>query len=539
MCGLCFSSAGRPTDVAGVEAVLAPRGPDGRGEAVSSAGWMLHRRLAIIDPGAGSAQPFEQGNGHVAYTGEIYNYRDLQGGLDHRRTSGDTEVFSQRLIAGAGIGDLRGMYAGVSMSPDHRTVRLTRDRFGIKPLYRRNDEHGLQVASQLRCFRHLPGELTIDDRAIASYLRFGSVQGCTMYREVSEVEPGTTETWVDGQLSRVDRLPPIEPGGDLRDALMASMERHLVADVEIAVLLSAGLDSSTLAFLAKECGANPVAVTIAALDGRDESDEAARTAKELGLRHEIIPVSEAEALACLDEFFESMDQPTIDGLNTFLVTRAVRQLGIPVALSGLGADELFGGYASFKRVWMTHRLRHLPRALLKPMVLRKGANPTKVDRWLDARHDPAKLATITREVMSPDEVRKAGYEPWTPPLPAADAMEPVMATELWRYMSPTLLRDGDAFSMANSVELRVPFLDEQVVAAAMARSPKQRATEGKRAIVEALGSPLLERVAARAKTGFELPLDKWADEGWPQLALDHWTSETQYQPTLSSYRKQP
>ena len=515
MCGFCLTTGPKPANADAIEAILALRGPDGRGEIEEDSYWMLHRRLTVIDPSDRSSQPFvlrdcmAAENPHaLVYNGEIYNYRDIQPQFRDLRTDGDTEIMGRILSGGGQVSSLSGMYAAAVVDGD--TVRLTRDRFGIKPLYRSVDRHGqLHVASQLRCFHHLIDDLTIDQRSVACFLQFGNVHGATMFAEVDEVPPGTTEIWKNGERIAVESLPPLVPGGDLKNALHGSMQRHLVADVDIAVLLSAGLDSAVLAFLAKECGADPVAVTLAAKDGRDESEEAAKTAKAFGLRHEIIDVTETDGAEAVDEFFAAMDQPTIDGFNTFLVARAVRDLGIPVALSGLGADELFGGYSSFRRAELTHRFRHLPRPILAAVARRSGGNPAKVDRWINARHNRALLAQITREVLSPEQVEAACGMMYAPNLPSLSSADEIMQSEVWRYMAPTLLRDSDAFSMANSVELRVPFLDDAVVSSALARTSRQRATEGKRAIVNALNHPRLEEIMQRPKTGFELPIERW------------------------------
>jgi len=511
MCGFCVSTGPRPPGATAIEAVLASRGPDGRGEVEDGNGWLLHRRLAVIDPSDRSAQPFvvPDGSGHVAYNGEIYNFRQLRDRLElATSTDGDTEVFAQVLSRSDRVPGLRGMYAGAMVKEGE--LRLTRDRFGIKPLYRvRTDSGHLAAGSQLRCLTSFQTSPTIDMNAVACFLQFGNVHGTTMFEGVTEVRPGTTEVWVGGELDSVVALPPAQGEGDLRAALEHSVQRHLVADVDIAVLLSAGLDSAVVALLAAQQGASPVAVTLAAVEGWDESGMAAETARRLGLRHEVVTTSEQEALEAVEGFLGSMDQPSIDGFNTYLVSRAVNRLGIRVALSGLGADELFGGYSSFRRAYRTYRLRNLPAPILRMAVKSQGANAAKVDQWVAARHDLGQLASITREVFSPDEVRRLCGRTFDPALPELPGADPVTRSEVWRYMSPMLLRDSDSASMASSVELRVPFLDDEVVAAALSRTPKKRALEGKHAVARAIGSPLLDEILARPKTGFELPMGRW------------------------------
>jgi asparagine synthase (glutamine-hydrolysing) len=513
MCGFCVVAGDRPADAEALERVLASRGPDGRGEVKDHGCWLLHRRLAIIDPTERSSQPFALADldAHVAYNGEIYNFREVRNRLHGSwQTDGDTEVFSRALAGRTAMPQLLGMYAGALVEPGG--ITLTRDRFGIKPLYRTTAvPGGFACASQLRCLAELMPQRTVSTDAIASFLRFGSVLGTTMFDGIDEVSPGTTESWVGGALRDRQSLPPLMPSRDLAGTLRRSVARHLVADVDIAVLLSAGLDSAVVAMLAAETGARPVAVTVAAVQGRDESAEAAATARALGLEHVVVPTSEAQALESIGPFFDAMDQPSIDGFNTFLVTAAIKSLGIRVALSGLGSDELFGGYSSYRRCYLTHRLRHLPAPVLRRAVARGNANRNKIDDWVAARRDLGRLAAITREVFSEGEVERLCGRRFEPQLPPLDGADEVTRSEVWRYMSPMLLRDSDAFSMANSVELRVPFVDDEVAGSAFARPSRARALEGKKAVTDALGSELLHQIVRRPKTGFELPMRQWID----------------------------
>lgn len=513
MCGFCVVAGDRPVNAEALERVLASRGPDGRGEVTVQGCWLLHRRLAIIDPTERSSQPFELGDldAHVAFNGEIYNYRAVRERLPGSwQTDGDTEVFSRALAGRSTLPQLRGMYAGALVEPGR--VTLARDRFGIKPLYRTTSApDGFACASQLRCLAELMPKRKIAPHAVASFLRFGSVVGTTMFEGIDEVAPGTAETWEQGTLRDRRSLPPLETSDDLAGALRRSVARHLVADVDVALLLSAGLDSAVVALLAAETGARPVTVTVAAVQGRDESAEAAATARALGLEHVVVPTSEAQALEAIGPFFDAMDQPSIDGFNTFLVTAAIKSLGIRVALSGLGSDELFGGYSSYRRCYLTHRLRHLPAPVLRQAVARGNANRNKIDDWVAARGDLGRLAAITREVFSEGDVERLCGRRFDPPVPPLDGADEVTRSEVWRYMSPMLLRDSDAFSMANSVELRVPFVDDEVAGAAFARPSRARALQGKKAVTDALGSELLDRIVRRPKTGFELPMRQWID----------------------------
>lgn len=505
MCGFAALLESTPLDADAVESVLAMRGPDGRGLVCDKHCWLLHRRLSIIDLSKDSAQPFRQGDTTTLYNGEIYNYTELGANMGGLETTGDTEVFA-RLMADGSIANARGMYAGAVVKG--RTLTITRDRFGIKPLYRATTDNGVAVASQLRCFPALTGDREIDPRAIASVLRFGAAVGTTMFQGVDEVAPGTTTVYDDGHLDHQQALPPVA-AADLAEALRNSMQRHMVADVPVAVLLSGGLDSAVMAKLAAETGNRPTAVTLSSGGELDETDRAKRTAREYGLEHVVEQIEVAMLVDSIDDYFDAMDQPSVDGLNTFLVSKAVNKAGFKVALSGLGADELFGGYSSFRRIYGTHAGRFLPAKLLRRILSGRGANDAKVARWVDSRQSLSSLAAISREIFSPEEIDQLCGVRFEPDLPSLEGTDEIIDSEVWRYMSPMLLRDADAQSMAHSVELRVPFLDDEVVGAALKRSAIDRAVRGKRVIPTALDDRYLAKVARAPKTGFRLPFDDW------------------------------
>ena len=509
MCGMACILNGRPISAAGVETVLAARGPDGRGELCDGHAWFLHRRLSVIDTSESSAQPFTGAPAGMTtvYNGEIYNYKELGPNLEPLSTDGDTEVFS-RLLASGTLDPAKGMYAGVAVNGP--VAVAARDRFGIKPLYVAHDGDRLAFLSQVRCFAPMIGPTKINEDAVASFLRFGSVVGQTIVDGVEEFPTATVRRYEDGQIVSERRLRDCEPV-PLARALRSSVERHLVADVPVAVLLSGGLDSAVVAKLAAESGEDIEAVTLSPGGELDEADRARRTARHYGVRHRVQPVDLSNLDAVIGDFFDAMDQPSIDGFNTYLVSKAVREAGYKVALTGLGADELFGGYASFRRAYLAHALRRVPASSLAALVERCRANEAKAARWLDSRWSLTALALISREVFSPDEVEQmCGTIPATPPT-YETLGDDVSDVELWAYMAPMLLRDSDTFSMAQSVELRVPFLDDDVVGAAKRRPLLARATLGKRTIALALRDPYLLEVALGRKTGFRLPFDDWLE----------------------------
>ena len=537
MCGFAGCINFKPRRPDQIEAVLAARGPDGRGLHEDDSTWLLHRRLSIIDPDARSDQPFVLPDGsRLLYNGELYNFRAFEADLPSRTTTGDTEVIAHLGDSPAHIARFRGMYAYALHRPDG-TVHLVRDRFGIKPLYFSVQGDRLMYASQLRCFADDPAPARISDQAVASFLRFGCVVTPTMFAGVFELAPGHHLRWRDGVILGIEPVAAdVTSSPGLAVALRRSVERHLVADVSTCVLLSGGLDSAVVAKLAAESAMpTPAALTLSVGGDLDELDRAQRTADAYGLELHPVAWSDDEVRELLDEFFASMDQPTIDGLNTFLVCRAVRDLGFKVALSGLGADELFGGYAVYRQVGAARLAAWLPTPLFRRALslAGQGLNRSKFERVVASRHDAAELGRISRELRTPALASQlAEAETHSGPrLPAIG--DPVMEGEIAHYLRPMLLRDADAFSMASSVELRVPFLDDEVYASALDRSQARRSLRGKRSIVHALEDPYLELVAGEPKTGFRLPMARFLDleanaSEWPlewsDLALSRWST---------------
>ena len=360
----------------------------------------------------------------------------------------------------------------------------------------------------------------------------------TMYEGVFELSPGHHLRWRDGVILGIEPVPASVPtSNDLAVVLRQSVERHLVADVPTCVLLSGGLDSAVVAKLAAESPmTTPAAVTLSVGGEIDELDRTKRTADNYGLELHSVVWNDHEVTDLIDEFFASMDQPTIDGLNTFLVCRAVRELGFKVALSGLGADELFGGYAVYKQAGGARLASRLPNPVFRRALslAGRGLNEAKFERVVENRSDLAELGRVSRELRTPENVREmtGATAATTPRIPMIS--DAIQEGEFAHYMRPMLLRDSDAFSMASSVELRVPFLDDDVLAAALQRSSVDRAFRGKQSIVDALDDPYLQQVVDEPKTGFRLPMDKWFNIGpntkgapwsveWSERVLDEWT----------------
>jgi asparagine synthase (glutamine-hydrolysing) len=521
MCGFSGGDCCPPPDLEFHDRVLRLRGPDGRGTWMVGDAWLFHRRLAVIDPGERSDQPYAGGDGawQCVYNGMIYNFEQLRQ-LTPGRTEGDTETVAELLGRDLrSVRQLQGMFAAalIQTAAPHR-LQLARDPFGIKPLYTRRIGRGLVFSSQVRCLSgHPPARVSAG--GLASFLRFGCVTDGTMFEGVDELPAGEVVEHVLGETTSQNH-PVWEtdgPGGSepIESVLRMAMERHFRSDVPVCLLLSGGLDS---AVIAAHAAGRPIAgLTLAVGDELDESQRAAATAHRYGLQHHIVAVDAHLARAALALFFDAQDQPSIDGFNTFLACRAVAERGYRVALSGLGADELFGGYATYRRVRLGMLSKHLPRWLAY-QLLRRYVSPAaahKVPRALAARGNATALHRVAREVFSPEEIRHmTGAVVDDSVLPGENSWvdrtgDPVLGGEIVLYMQKMLLRDADAQSMASSVELRVPFLDHEVAKAALSISPRERTSRGKRVLVDALGDPYLREIQRRPKTGFRLPMQTW------------------------------
>jgi asparagine synthase (glutamine-hydrolysing) len=417
------------------------------------------------------------------------------------------------------------MFAIAVWDREEQSLLLVRDRLGIKPLYYQTSNSRLLFASEARA---LPGaQQGFDEYALACYLHLGWVAGPrTAYRNICELPPGHRLRWQAGKI-RLERWwePPqnVQPTDreGLSEVLVDAVRRHLVADVPVGIFLSSGLDSAVIATLVAGLCNNVTAYTIAFSEGEDEAEGATALAARLGLCHEVVRVQGADVLASIEDFIGAMDQPTVDGLNTWVISRRVRSCGVVVALSGIGGDELFGGYSTYRHVprltsiltpsaIIPQTLRALPSAMLGQV---SHSAHSRVRRVLDAaRHpDPAALYGAVRGPMCPSEVERLrggwGRDLRRRPPIATDSNPPtVRELEFEHYLPNQLLRDTDAMSMAHSLEVRVPLLDDEVVKTATAAEPPKLL--GKQLLAASVDHRLLP-IASSAKRTFTLPMDAW------------------------------
>ena len=570
-----------PEELAATRDAMTPRGPDGSGLWLSDCRRIGfgHRRLSIVDLSDAGAQPMRTADGSlvVTFNGEIYNHlelrRELEGEGVHFRSRSDTEVLLHlyRRDGSAMVDRLRGMFAFAIWDAHAGTLFLARDPHGIKPLYYADDGHTFRFASQVAALRGSgKTDESPDPSGAVGLLLWGSVpEPFTLYRGIRQLPAGSTLSvhrtgmatprryWNIADAMRrsrhiADRVPRGEEREFLRAALLDSVRTHLLADVPVGAFLSAGLDSSTLVGLAREAAQAPIqtlTLTFDSLRGtrNDESPLAADIARHLDVKHECVVLPAGDMDSEIDRFLAAMDQPTIDGFNTWLISRAAAGAGLKVALSGLGGDELLGGYGSFSHVpdLRTRAARTPWRHVAETYLfihahlgkwLNLAPNAAGIPRYA---HSPEGAYHLTKGVFMPWELKlildREAITQGLDGLVAEDAagcqtldglndFEQVAYLESARYMRNQLLRDSDWTSMAHSLEIRVPLVDARLTEAVIGLAATGRLGKAKEMLPLSLREPLPESIVNRPKTGFLVPTWRWLRHhpelaGWKQVPV--------------------
>jgi asparagine synthase (glutamine-hydrolysing) len=546
---------------------MAARGPDGDGAWFSANGrlGLAHRRLAIIDLSDRGAQPMQSQDGRyvISFNGEIYNYRALRDELERDGvvfvSGSDTEVILQLYarIGASMLGRLRGMFAISIWDATEGRLFLARDPFGIKPLYIADDGRTVRFASQVKALLHAAVDRTPEPAGHAGFFIWGSVpEPWTLYRGIRALPAGSWMSVTTSEGVRTSNFASIatlmrsaadNPAACTREeakdaialALRETVIAHHVADVPVGVFLSAGLDSSLIAHLAPGPRHEMLTVTLGFREYKGTPDDEVPLAEEvagaLGAWHSTITVSSEDFAHERASLFTAMDQPSIDGVNSWFVARAASQMGLKVALSGVGGDELFASYPSFRDVprivrtaqrlrWLSSQGRTL-RKLLAPIV----------SQFTSSKY--ASLLEYGGTCGGAYLLRRALYLPWELPsvlskkemeagLEAlqteamvgvycernASARLSVSSLEMGWYMKNQLLRDTDWASMAHSLEVRTPLVDWQLTAAIapfIARHPDLTKAE----CFAASAPTLPANILSKPKTGFVVPVRDWLANG--------------------------
>jgi asparagine synthase (glutamine-hydrolysing) len=528
------------------------RGPDDSGVMWSDA---LHAgiaasRLAIRDLSPAGHMPMCVDDVWIAYNGEVYNADALRSELAGRghsfKSHSDTEVILRGYLTWGEdvVHRLRGMFAFGILDTRRQQLVLARDPLGIKPLYY-TQRGAFAFASELRAFVNSRAiEARIDETALSAYLQLGSIPApLTVYADVAALRPGHIATLPidDPRKISVRGYWPAASSkqtsvADVEAALFDAVRSHLVSDVPVGAFLSGGLDSSSVVAIAAPQASEQLRTCSIAFESaaHNEAIYARAVAKAFGTDHYERVVTRDDFMRALPTFFDVIDQPSIDGFNTYFVSETARQAGLTVALSGLGGDELFGGYPSFDGVPRLMRALKVARAA-GGVATRALTTVARSDRWRKvaaAAGRPVTAASsflVYRGLFTRAEVEtllpnaqhfdaeayvaeRAG--------PAGGAIKSwVSRAELGTYTASQLLRDCDVTSMAHSLELRVPLLDTRLVEAVHALPPEQRFVRGRNKallrdiMAKRLPAVVLER---RDRQGFSFPMREWLGNAIPQ-----------------------
>ncbi len=543
------------------------RGPDACGLWVShdSVIGLAHRRLSILDLSDLGRQPMFSQDGRfvIVFNGEIYNYKELRANLQQKgltfRSDSDTEVLLRMYeqYRSGMISRLRGMYAFAVWDCARKELFLARDSFGIKPLYYSDSRGVFRFASQVKALiagGHV--DSSPEPAGHVGFFLFGSVpEPYTLYRGIRALPPGATVTLRLGQTPCFERRNgACEKGGGiltagahlevvdaLHEAMLDTISRHLVADVPVSVFLSAGLDSSTLAVLATEAKTSEVHTVTLGFEEykgteKDEVPAAENLAARLGTQHRTCWVRASDFAEESNRILEAMDQPSIDGVNSYFVSKVTAACGFKVALSGAGGDELFAGYDSFQRVPRVVRLFRPVSSASLGRWLRRVSSP------LISRVASPKLAglaeyggtfggayLLVRGLFMPWELHQVldrdivsmGLDELRPVERLNDLadrfvspLEKVQALEQNYYLRNQLLRDADWAGMWHSLEIRVPLVDLQLQQAVL-RLRAAGLVVDKKAMARTTRGRISEEWLSRRKTGFNIPVQDWCAPASP------------------------
>lgn len=564
-------------ELAMLSTALAVRGPDGDGVWRSTDGniGLVHRRLAVIDLSASGAQPMVSGDGtHViTFNGEIYNFRELRKDLEKEgvrfRTDSDTELLLE-LYRNHGedmLHKIRGMFAFAIWDSSRRQLFAARDPFGIKPFYFVDDGWVFRFASQVKALVSTNAvRLTPNPAGHVGFFIFGFIpEPHTLFREIRSLQAGHSLKLSEGGRPRIKRyydvrqrlaeaseysrvILPGEQQEIVRAALADTISHHLVSDVPVGVFLSAGIDSNVIAAsVASQVGFGQLRTVTLGFEefagtSLDEVPLAEQQARMYGALHTTRRIREDEFYASLGSIWTSMDQPSVDGVNSWLVSRAASEAGLKVCLSGVGGDELFGGYPSFRQVPRLANLmsrvsipksiraiyreifRAVPEQLLSPKVsglldygttiggsylLRRGLFlPGELEKFLDASMVAEGLEELTPLV----QLEKLA-------LGISGDRAKIASMEISWYMRHQLLRDADWASMAHGLELRTPLVDrgffEAVLPVIVAPNPATKAT-----LLKCIPDEFSGAIQGRTKTGFATPVRRWLEGRYTKSSIN-------------------
>lgn len=533
---------------------MAHRGPDAEGIFVDDEVALGHRRLSIIDLSTAANQPFSDPSGRyvLVFNGEIYNFREIRDELKGTGflTSSDTEVVLHAYLRWGPdcLSRFRGMFAFAVWDRSEKTLFFARDRFGVKPLYYHVEGSRVLFASEIRSLLNsglIPRKLS--RQALLDYLQHQSaITPLTLVEGILQFPAGHYGFIRNGKLtlheywdpSRVQigegSQDPAEVRKNIRDLLFRSVERRLVSDVPVGAFLSGGIDSSAVvAMMASVSSTKPMAFTVGFDEKKyDESAYAELVARKYNVAHEKVLLRPDHFLEELPDALRAMDTPSGDGINTYIVSKAIRKTGIKVALSGIGGDELFVGYPIFGQFKKLHGLNGI---FTRTALIRKGlaallpGNNQRMERIKALLKSPSTdishVYPLLRQIQTDSQIgRLLNVSPEDRPEGTLEALLRSRQKELGKYgdysqmsmadylgyTQHVLLKDADQMSMAVSLEIREPFFDHDLVEYVLGLPDDMKGTRyPKQLMVESLAPLIPDEVVHRKKQGFVLPYDVW------------------------------
>lgn len=556
MCGIAGilsieAGASRP-DIKPMLLALSHRGPDAEGVYSDEYVSLGHRRLSIIDLSESANQPFVDHTGRyiMVYNGEMYNFEAVRKELEGYPflTNSDTEVLLAAYIRWgvSCIDRFKGMFAFAIWDKVEKSLIVCRDRLGVKPLYYAVKNGCFMFASEVRSLM-ATGLLSrkLNREYVPDYLTFQSFGSPgSPVQDVMQIEAGTYIFISNGKITRnrywdfggegtdIDFSDIHAVKGEIRRLLRQSVSQRLVSDVPIGAFLSGGIDSSAVVALMSEVSdRTPVTFNIAFKEEEyDERRYAELIAKKYHTEHKVIELSQTDFLVNLENALNSIDSPSADGVNTYVVSRAIREAGITVALSGVGGDELFAGYPFFSDYIKLRRFTglfnhtHPIRKVVSSWLHSANNRTQRVASLLSKpKLDISTLYPQFRTVISPRLIKELTKLPWNgqteverqlfsrlPALEAMPQLSQVSLAEYLGYTQHTLLKDTDQMSMASSLEVREPFFDHELIDfVLMIPDAIKMPTYPKSLLVESLKPLLPDEIVFRKKQGFLFPWRIW------------------------------
>lgn len=575
MCGICgihgLEKIDNPTAVVRrMNAAMAHRGPDASGEYVTPEVALGHQRLSIIDLTTAANQPMHSPDGRyvLIFNGELYNYQEIRAQIDDYTflSNSDTEVVlaAFRKWGIAAVQRFNGMFAIALWDEQEKELLLVRDRLGIKPLYYAEVGQSLIFASEIRAI--LQSEMVqrkASRSSIVDFMRYQTVHAPdTIIDGVKMLMPGH---WIkvtdnDFQIApfwKITESPSMEARGmeekDIKNRvaqlLNDAVKRRLVADVPFGAFLSGGIDSSLIVGLMAKHHPAPIktfSVTFAE-EKYSEAPFARMIAEKFQTDHREIRLTPQDFLDDLPTALKAMDHPSGDGPNTFIVSKVTRDAGITMALSGTGGDELFAGYDIFRRFiqlqdkkwllsfpkWMraiagnTFRYRQPGIGSDKTAeVLKAGRFDLEYIYWVSRLlfFDKRMLQVLNLNALSPNSVfRTVGEEvAYGTPGFKYPKLSQVSVAEIATYLQNVLLRDTDQMAMAHALEVRVPFMDHELVEFVLGIPDRYKFPETpKKLLVDSFPELLPDAVVNRPKMGFTFPWNDWLKKDLRDFTGDH------------------